>query len=152
MGVQIVPKQRVKALAFVMILWMLAIWSLVPLPFLNPAWPSGSSWFTYCWSLAWRILISSLSLRSSLSAAAFVQTFHIGYCDDLSISVLSPWQVILPITMTFLNYKFDFVTSLHTFLLSIPYCLPSQLITWSVGSFTVWPLPLASFLLPPPLS
>ena len=24
------------------------IWSLVPLPFLNPAWISGSSWFRYC--------------------------------------------------------------------------------------------------------
>ena len=35
---------------------MLAIWSLVPLPFLKPAWTSGSSRFTYCWSLAWRIL------------------------------------------------------------------------------------------------
>ena len=33
----------------------LAIWFLVPLPFLNPAWTSGSSWFMYCWSLAWRI-------------------------------------------------------------------------------------------------
>ena len=33
-----------------------AIWSLVPLPFLKPAWTSGSSWFTYCWSLSWRIL------------------------------------------------------------------------------------------------
>ena len=31
-----------------MIQWMLAIWSLVPLPFLNPAWKSGSSRFTYC--------------------------------------------------------------------------------------------------------
>ena len=39
-----------------MIQQMLAIWSLVPLPFLNPVWTSGSSWFTYCWSLAWRIL------------------------------------------------------------------------------------------------
>ena len=39
-----------------MIQWMLAIWSLVPLPFLNPDWTSGSSWFTYFWSLAWRIL------------------------------------------------------------------------------------------------
>ena len=38
----------------------LAIWSLVPLPFLNPAWISGSSWFTYCWSLAWRILSITL--------------------------------------------------------------------------------------------
>ena len=34
----------------------LTIWSLVPLPFLKPAWTSGSSQFTYCWSLAWRIL------------------------------------------------------------------------------------------------
>ena len=32
------------------------IWSLVPLPFLNPACTSGSSQFTYFWSLAWRIL------------------------------------------------------------------------------------------------
>ena len=32
--------------AFLMIQWMLAIWSLVPLPFLNAAWTSGSSWFT----------------------------------------------------------------------------------------------------------
>ena len=39
-----------------MIQQMLAIWSLVPLPFLNPVWTSGISWFTYCWSLAWRIL------------------------------------------------------------------------------------------------
>ena len=28
---------------------MLAIWSLVPLPFLKPAWTSGCSQFTYCW-------------------------------------------------------------------------------------------------------
>ena len=44
------------SLAFLMIQGMLAIWSLVPLPFLKPAWTSGSSRFTYCWSLAWRIL------------------------------------------------------------------------------------------------
>ena len=41
---------------FLMIQQMLAIWSLVPLPFLKPVWTSGSSQFTYCWSLAWRIL------------------------------------------------------------------------------------------------
>ena len=40
---------------FLMIQQMLAIWSLVPLHFLKPAWTSGSSWFTFCWSLAWRI-------------------------------------------------------------------------------------------------
>ena len=37
------------SLAFLMIQRMLAIWSLGPLPFLNPAWTSGSSRITYCW-------------------------------------------------------------------------------------------------------
>ena len=44
--------------AFSMIQWMLAIWSLVPLPFLNPVWTSGISRFMYCWSLAWRIFFN----------------------------------------------------------------------------------------------
>ena len=52
---------------------MLAIWSLVLLPFLKPAWTSGSSWFTYCWSLAWRIL-SIILLACEMSA--FVQQFE----------------------------------------------------------------------------
>ena len=43
-----------------MIQCVLAIWSLVPLPFLNPAWTSGISWFMYYWSLAWRILSITL--------------------------------------------------------------------------------------------
>ena len=43
-----------------MIQRMLAIWSLVPLPFLNSAWTSGYSQFMYCWSLAWRILSMTL--------------------------------------------------------------------------------------------
>ena len=34
----------------------LTVWSLVPLPFLNLAWTTGTSWFTYYWSLTWRIL------------------------------------------------------------------------------------------------
>ena len=46
---------------------MLAIWSLVPLPFLKPAWTSGSVRFKYCWSLAWRIL-SITSLACEMSA------------------------------------------------------------------------------------
>ena len=44
------------SLAFSMIQWMLAIWSLVPLPFLNPTCTSRSSQLMYCWSLAWRKL------------------------------------------------------------------------------------------------
>ena len=59
-GFGIVNKAKVddfwNSLAFLMIQRMLAIWSLVPLPFLNPDWTSGYSQFTYCWSLAWRIL------------------------------------------------------------------------------------------------
>ena len=39
---------------------MLTIWSLVPLPFLNPVWTSGISQFMYCWSLTWRILSITL--------------------------------------------------------------------------------------------
>ena len=36
------------SLAFSMIQRMLAIWSLVPLPFLNPAWTSAISWWRGC--------------------------------------------------------------------------------------------------------
>ena len=50
-----------------MIQWMLAIWFLVPLTFLNSVWTSGCSWFMYCWSLAWRILIITL-LACGISA------------------------------------------------------------------------------------
>ena len=56
------------SLAFLMIQRMLAIWSLVPLPFLKPAWTSGSSRFMYSWSLAWRIL--SITLLVCADAAA----------------------------------------------------------------------------------
>ena len=49
------------SLAFSMMQQMLAIWSLVPLPFLKPAWTSGSSQrFMYCRILAWRILSITL--------------------------------------------------------------------------------------------
>ena len=45
-----------------MIQQMLAIWSLVPLPFLNQAWTTTSSQFMYCWSLTWRILSITLPI------------------------------------------------------------------------------------------
>ena len=56
-----------------MIQTMLVIWSLVPLPFLKPAWTSGSPRFTFCWSLAWRILSITL-LECEMSA--LVQWFQ----------------------------------------------------------------------------
>ena len=55
---------------------MVAIWSLIPLPFLKPSWTSGSSRFTYCWSLAWRIL--SITLLVCAAAAKLLQ-----YCPTL---------------------------------------------------------------------
>ena len=54
-------------LAFSVIQWMLVIWSLVPLPFLNPGWTPGSSWLTYYWGLAWRVLSITL-LACDMSA------------------------------------------------------------------------------------
>ena len=61
------------SLAFLMIQWMLAIWSLVPLPFLKPAWTSGSSRFTYCeawlgefWALFY-LACAAKSLQSCLT-------------------------------------------------------------------------------------
>ena len=52
------------SLPFSMIQQMLVIWSLVPLPFLNPGCTSGNSWFTYCWSniiwyFKWKCLVRS---------------------------------------------------------------------------------------------
>ena len=63
------------SLAFSMIQQMLAIWSLVPLPFLKPAWTSGSSLFRYSWSLSWRILsITLLACAAAASAAKSLQS------------------------------------------------------------------------------
>ena len=52
---------------FLMKEWVLKIWSVVPLRFLNPASTSGSSLFSYCWSLTWRIL-SIILLVCEMSA------------------------------------------------------------------------------------
>ena len=48
------------SLAFSMSWGMWTVWSLVALPFLNPACTSGSSQFMYCWSLAWGLLSTTL--------------------------------------------------------------------------------------------
>ena len=60
-----------------MIQRMLAIWSLVPLPFLKPAGTSGGSGFTYCWSLAWRIL--SITLLACEMSAIVWQFEHLAF-------------------------------------------------------------------------
>ena len=69
------------SLAFSIIQWMLTIWSLVPLPFLHPAWTSGRSWFTYCWSLAWRIL-NITSLRNECNCVVVWALFGVAFLWD----------------------------------------------------------------------
>ena len=73
------------SLALLMIQWMLAIWSLIPLPFLKPACTSGSSWFTYCWSLAWRTLSITLLAceMSAIEHSLALPFFGIGMKSDL---------------------------------------------------------------------
>ena len=80
-----------------MIQRMLAIWSLVLLPFLKPAWTLGSSRFTYCWSLAWRILsITLLACEMSAIVRSFVHSlalpfYMIGMQTDLFQSCGHCW-------------------------------------------------------------
>ena len=80
-----------------MIQHMLAIWFLVPLPFLNPHWTNGSSQFTYCWSLAWIILrITLLACEMSAIVQLFEHSlalpfFGIGMKTDLCNSYSHCW-------------------------------------------------------------
>ena len=85
------------SLASSMIQQMLAIRSLVPLPFLNPTWTSESSWYMYCWSLAWRILRITL-LACEMSAIVWwfehslaLPSFGIGMKTDLFQSCGHLW-------------------------------------------------------------
>ena len=80
------------SLAFTMIQWMLAIWSLVCLPFLNPAYISGSSQFTYCKSLAWRILSIPL-LAYEMSTTVLLSEHSLGLKWKLTFS--SPAATVL---------------------------------------------------------
>ena len=84
------------SLAFLMIQQMQAIWSLVPLPFLNPVWTSGSSQFMDYWSLTWRIL-SIILLACEMSSIVWqfehslpLPFFGIGMKTDLFQLVFSP--------------------------------------------------------------
>ena len=81
---------------------MLAIWSLVPLPFLNPACTSGSSWFTYCWSLAiflsqWKI--SWIQLICKTNKIFKIVKYILGRCFSFHASfvlkLFSIWFLLL---------------------------------------------------------
>ena len=78
-----------------MIQRMLAIWSLVPLPFRNPAWTSGSSWFTYCWNLAWGILSITL-LACEMSQIGHFLVFLFSLPLNLKLMLLETHKVSHP--------------------------------------------------------
>ena len=67
-------------------------WPLVPLPFLNPAWTSGNSWFTYCWSLAWRILRITLLV---CEMSAIVRWFERSLGLEWKLTFSSPATALL---------------------------------------------------------
>ena len=77
-----------------MIQLMLPVWPLVPLLFLKPAWTSGISQFTYCWSLAWRILnITLLECENENEVAQSCPTLcHPMDCSLLGFSIRGIFQ------------------------------------------------------------
>ena len=86
------------SLALSMIQQMLAIWSLVPLPFQNPACTFGSSQFTYCWSLAWRIL--------SITLLACEMRAILWYWTLFGIVLLWDWNENWPFTVLWPLWSF----------------------------------------------
>ena len=104
------------SLAFSMIQRMLAIWFLVPLPFLNAAWTSGSSQFMYYWSLAWRILTITLLVLWDECHYAVVWTFL------ALLSLGLEWKLIFssPVaTAEFSNLLAYWVQHIHSIILRI---------------------------------
>ena len=104
------------SLGFSMIQRMLAIWSLVPLPFLKPAWTSGGSWFTYCWSLACRILSIILLKWDECNCAVVWAIFGIAFLWDWNENWTFP--VLWPL-LSFPNLLAYWVQHFHSIIFRI---------------------------------
>ena len=87
------------------------------LSFLSPAWTTGSSWFTYCWNLAWRILrITSLA------------------CE---MSAVASWVHSLALPFSGIEMKTDLFQSCgHCWVFQI--CWHIECSTFIASSFRVW--------------
>ena len=122
---------------------MLTIWSLVPLPFLNPAWTSGSSRFMYCWSLAWKIL--------SITLLACEISVIVWWVEHFGIALLWKWYETWPFPVLWPLWSFP---NLQTY-----WVQPFHSITFSLFTapqyftFRIWntsagipSLPLALFI------
>ena len=95
---------------------MLAVWSLVLLPFLNPACTSGSSQFMYCWSLSWRIL------RVTLLAC------------EMSTTV---WQLECSLALPFLGSEWKLFQSCGNCWV-FPICWHIECSPLTASSFRIW--------------
>ena len=133
---------------------MLPNWSLVPLPFLNPACISGSSRFM-CWNLAWRILSirqQSVGLQRVRHDCVISLHFMWNECNSvvvwtfLDISLLRDWNE---------NWPFPVLWPL----LSFQICWHIECSTLRALSFRIWngstgtpssPLSLFAVMLPRP--
>ena len=101
-----------------MIQRMVTIWFLVTLSFLNPAYTSGSSLFTYCWSLAWRILSITL-LACEMSA------------------IMQEFEHSLALSFFGIRMKTDFFQSCgYHWVFQI--CWHIECSTLTVSSFKIW--------------
>ena len=103
--------------AFFMIQWLLAIWSLVLLPFPNTAWTYGSSQFIYCWSLTWRTKHYFVNMWDECNSVVDGTLFGIAF--------LWEW-----------NENWTFQTCSHCWVLQI--CWHIDCTTLTVSSFRIW--------------
>ena len=117
-----------------MMQWILAIWFLVPLPFLNPVCTPGISQFMYCRSLAWRILsIILLACEMSIVVWYFEHSLALPFFGvELKTDLFQSWG--------------------HCWVFQI--CLHNECNTLTASSFRIWnsstgtpSLPLALFLI-----
>ena len=78
------------SLSFLMIQQMLTNWSLVSLSFLNPAWTSGSSQFTYCWRLAQRLWgITLIAFEMSAIEREFEHSLAFAFWDKSKVLLIT---------------------------------------------------------------
>ena len=87
-------------LSFSMIQWMLAIWSLVPLPFLKPAWTSSLKSVRNCYAifLRWNAASSSCSLTHSVPFVhfQFLRNTHKSlFLSTFNVNVESFWSYLV---------------------------------------------------------
>ena len=131
------------SLTFSVIQWMFAVWSLLPLPFLNPPWPSGHSWFTYCWSLTWRILsITLLVCEMSQLCRSLNILWHY-------LSLGLEWKLMFPVlwpALCFPNFLACWMQRFHSIIFRI--WNSSSGIPSPPPAFFVVMLPMALGMLP----